>query len=730
MADATLPGPTVGALSLIRPGRGPTHLLAASAVALGTFALPAAAQQAAQPAQLPPISVQGEKPAATDTGYKAEESASPKFTAPLLDTPKSVTVITKELIEDRGATSLTEVLRTTPGISLGAGEGGTAIGDRPFIRGFDAMTSTYIDGIRDTGAQSRDVFNLEQVEIVKGASSTFGGRGTTGGAINLISKSAKAEDFNAGSVTLGSDLTKRATVDVNRVIDNNIAFRINVMAHDAEVAGRDEVEITKYGIAPTVTFGLAKPTQLTLSYYHFQSEDLPDYGTPINPATGKPIDSLSENYYGLTNRDFRRTSYDGATAKVEHEFNDGLTLRNTTRYSYASNHYIVTQPGTPNFATNTVTLSPRSRNADTQTLINQTDLQKEFETFGFKHTAITGVEISREESKNRGYVFSPATVTGSLTNPNSSAAAGTATPSTNFANTTIDTKAVYVVDTIALATQWDLNLGLRFDDYSTESIGRNNNGAFDITNKSDFINPQAGLVYKPLPNGSVYVAYSTSSNPSGGGGGEGGGDGNLGTTNDTLKPEENVSYELGTKWDVLDRKLSLSAAVFRTDKKNAAVTGASTTVEQLPIGKERVDGFEVGASGAITDAWKVFGGYTFLKSEILEDGPSSANEGKEFPNIAPHSISLWSTYDLSRDWTVGGGSVFTARRYSNAANTVKLPSYWRFDAMVAYKITEQVDIQLNVQNLLDEIYYDAPRGAAAAIVAPGRTALLTTNFKF
>ena len=177
-------------------------------------------------------------------------------------------------------------------------------------------------------------------------------------------------------------------------------------------------------------------------------------------------------------------------------------------------------------------------------------------------------------------------------------------------------------------------------------------------------------------------------------------------------------------------KLQLSGAVFRTEKRNAQVPGVSNTAEQLPIGKERVDGFEVGASGAITEAWKVFAGYTFLKSEIVDDGPNASNEGKEFPNIAPHSLSLWSTYDIDSDWTVGGGSVYMDRRYSNTTNTVKLPSYWRFDAMAAYKITKDVNVQLNIQNLLDKTYYDAPRGSNAAIVAPGRTALLTANFKF
>lgn len=731
MADSVFPQPTVGRLRL---GRVSPHVLgAASAVALSAAALPAAAQTTAPPAQLPAISVEGQKPA---DGYKVDESASPKFTAPLLDTPKSVTIIPEELIKERGATSMSEVLRTTPGISLGAGEGGTAIGDRAFIRGFDALSSTYVDGIRETGSQSRDPFNLEQIEITKGTNGTFVGRGSTGGTLNLVSKTAKAEDFNAGSATLGTDMTKRLTVDINRVIDGNIGLRLNAMAHDAEVAGRDEVEITKYGFAPTITFGLNKPTRLTLSYYHYQVEDIPDYGHPFDPRTGKPVNVDRDNFYGLTGRDFRETYYDGLTGRIERDLTDAITLSNTTRYSYAENRYIVTKPNVSlaQVQSGTISRESRSRNADTESIINQTDMKAEFETGSLKHNAMAGIELARENNANRGYTLNPATVTGSsgsLYDPNpSDPYTGTIGPSSNFTHTTVDTQAIYVLDTIALAPQWDVNLGLRFDNYETKSVGVGNSGSFDLGRRDTFLNYQTGLVYKPAPNGSVYVSYSTSSNPSGGSSGEGGNEGSISATNDSLKPEENVTYEIGTKWDVLDKKLSLTAAAFRTDKENARVSGINNTAENLPVGKQRVDGFEVGATGNLAQRWKVFGGYTYLRSELLDDGPNASNDGNEFPFIAPHNFSLWTTYDIDSDWTVGGGAIYTAKRYANTANTYTLPDYWRFDAMVAYRLTASVDLQLNVQNLLDETYYDATHAGQFAIVAPGRVALLTTNFKF
>jgi len=721
--------PTIGRLRLGRVT--PRMLGAASAVAISAASLPAVAQQSARPAQLPAISVEGQKPA--EEGYKVEQSASPKFTAPLLDTPKSVTIIPQELIQERGATSMSEVLRTTPGISLGAGEGGTAIGDRAFIRGFDALSSTYIDGLRDTGAQSRDPFNLEQVEITKGTNGTFVGRGSTGGTINLVSKSAKAEDFNAGSVTLGTDLTKRLTVDINRVIDGNIGIRLNAMAQDSEVAGRDEVEATKYGFAPTVTLGMNKPTRVILSYYHYQLDDIPDYGHPFDPTTGKPVNVDRDNFYGLTSRDFRETYYDGVTARVEHDLTDATSISNTTRYVYAENKYIVTKPNlsTAQLAAGTVARESRSRNADTETIVNQTDIKSEFEAGGFKHNAVAGLELSREQNNNRGYTLDPATVTGnSLYNPNpSDPYTGTIGPSSSFANTRVDSQAIYVLDTIALAPQWDLNLGLRFDRYDTNSVGANTNGAFNVGRRDTFLNYQSGLVYKPAPNGSVYVAYSTSSNPSGGSAGEGGDESSLSATNDSLKPEENVTYELGTKWDVLDRKLSLTAAVFRTEKTNARTPGLNAGDPPTVLaGKQIVDGVELGWSGRVTQHWTAFGSLSLMHSDI-----AASNTATELDNalaLTPkRTFNVWSTYAFPWKLTVGGGVQYMDAVFRNATNTTTVPPYWLTSALVSYDVNRHLSLRLNADNLGDVQYVDRV-GGGHYIPGPGRAVMISSGFKF
>jgi outer membrane receptor for monomeric catechols len=279
-------------------------------------------------------------------GFKTDEASGGKFTAPLLDTPKSVTVIPAEVLQDSGSVSLTEALRTVPGIAFGAGEGGNPVGDRPFIRGYDAQASTFLDGLRDIGAQSRDMFNVESVEVVKGPSGAYEGRGSAGGAINLVSKAPKLETFTEGTVSVGNAAYKRATADGNYQIGEHAAFRLNAMFHDAGVPGRDVTSFSRWGVAPSIAFGLGTPTRATLSTYHLQSNDTPDTGIPYNngtfnrrtdgrpqlfgPGDGAPVGVDRSTYYGLS-RDFRRDQVDMGTLVLEHDFSNALKLRNTTR---------------------------------------------------------------------------------------------------------------------------------------------------------------------------------------------------------------------------------------------------------------------------------------------------------------------------------------------------------------------------------------------------------------
>ncbi|KAF1052713.1 MAG: putative TonB-dependent receptor BfrD [Stenotrophomonas maltophilia] len=694
--------------------------------------------------------VVGEK--ATDS-YNVQKSASGKYTAPLLDTPKSVTVIPQQVIKDTGALTLVDALRTTPGITFGAGEGGNPAGDRPFIRGFSAESDTFLDGLRDVGSQTREVFNIEQIEVSKGPGSAYTGAGSTGGSLNLISKTAKLEDFNDASFTYGSDQTRRTTLDVNHALTDNAAVRLNLMKHEANVAGRDGVYVNRWGFAPTVTFGFNTPTRATFSYYHLSTDDMPDYGQPLtnvnrsqhNPSKPAPVDR--DNFYGLEDRDYRKSTTDSGTFRLEHDLNDDLTLSNTFRMVRTTLDFIATNPDDSkgNVANGYVYRSAKSRNSTSKGWVNQTDLKAAFNTAGIEHSLVTGLEFSYEDVHNRAYLITPGAIgnlcnaallaSGDCTSLNDPSPkdpwTGSIADSPAFTDTDTKTAAAYVFDTLKLSEQWELNLGLRYDSYKTRSSGYATRGSpagpFDRESDTHFWNYQTGLVYKPAPNGSVYIAWSTSSNPSGETGGDGNADMNLANAN--LDPERNRNLELGTKWAFFDEALSLNAAVFRTDKTNARVTDPDDSAYQVLDGEQRIQGVELGFSGQLTPKWKVFGGYTYLDSEIRKSSTAS-DVGNRMPQVAPNTFTLWNTYALLDGLTVGGGATYVDKQFGNTANSTYIPSYWRYDAMANYKLSKNVDLQLNVQNLTDKRYFDQVYSTHMAHVAAGRTALLGVNFHF
>ena len=712
----------------------------------------AVAPQAQQEVEaLPEVNVKGSSDVQAIDGYKAERASSPKFTAPLIDTPKTVTVITEEVIKDTGALTFQDALRTSPGITFGAAEGGGAFGDRPFIRGFDTQSSTYVDGIRDIGSQTREIFAAESIEVLKGPSGAFDGRGSAGGSINIVSKLPKAESFNNASLGIGTDSFMRGTFDTNVAVNEDVAFRIVGMAHDADAPGRDVVESKRHGLMPSITLGMNSPTSLTLSWYHLKTNDIPDWGTPFftnNNGTaatgddfidGRPISVDRDNFYGIKGRDFRDTQSDIGTMQFRHEFSEDVVLRNTTRLAKVSNDYVMTRPtvSVANLAAGEVTRSTRGRNAETETFVNVTDLSFPFHTGSIKHNMTAGIEYSHEETDTRNYVV----VNGpnaDLDNPNPNETSPDALRNPFKVNARVINKAAFVFDSMELTEKWLLNLGLRYDNYETTQASTD--PAIDrFGNDSDFMNYQAGIVYKLMPNASIYASYGTSSSPVGlavGAGNQQSGN-NLGVGTEDLDPERSKSFEIGTKWDVFNN-LSLTGAVFHTRKTDARIPTAVAD-EFINAGELEVKGFEFGAAGKITNKWQVFGGYIFMDSEQKDgaDIPGDAsdfgvavNDGKEMPTIARHSATLWTTYDVLPNFRIGGGAFYSDKVYANPGNTAYLPSYVRFDAMAAYKINDNLSLQLNAQNLTDKKHYIASYTSHGALLGAGRFTFLSLNLDY
>ncbi len=608
------------------------------------------------------------------TGQRIRETG-PKQVAPLLDTPRSIVVLPSEIIEQTGSNSLQDALRTIPGITFGAAEGGNPVGDRPFIRGFDSQGSIYLDGVRDLGAQSREVFAVDSVQIVRGSDSTLGGRGSAGGSINVVSKIPQLDTFVRASASYGEADYKRVTADVNAKVADTVAVRIAGLWHDQDVADRDTIYARRWGVAPSVTIGLGTPTRLTASYYYLESHDLPDSGIPylntlanapgtgtihVRPAIGTVTLANGttghvdrSTFYGLANRDFRDTTTNQAMLRGEHDFGN-VTLRNTARYSRTKQSYIYTQPDDSQgnvYTTGNVWRRANTRDGYYESLIDQTDLYGTLHTGSVEHSFSIGTEFAWEKAR-RGTLLvttDPRCTTAgiarfnctSLFNPNPndpwvnavSATDTTATPivpSAETARTQNDstTQAVYGYDSITLLPQLILNLGARYDRFKSVAIAA---GATQVRveRTDELFNWQAGLVLKPTPNTSLYASYATAATPPNSLLGEGREDNALPATTvlvnganatllDSLKPQKTKSYEVGAKANVLNERLALTAAVFQTDIANARVTGDNNTVEF--VGETRIRGLEVSATGTILPGWTVFGGYTHIDPKIIDGG--------------------------------------------------------------------------------------------------------------
>jgi catecholate siderophore receptor len=728
----------------------------AIASSLSVIATSAIAQD--EIAKLPTIKAQ----VTAEQSLKVDQSANTKFVAPLLDTPKSVSVISKKLIEDTQVTTLADALRTVPGITLGAGEGGNPNGDRPFIRGYNSESSMYVDGVRNSTSQNREMFAVEQVEVIKGSASSLGGAGSVGGSVNMISKVAKKGDFLEGSVAGGTDNYQRITLDGNKDFGNGIAARVAVMGHHNNKAGQhDGAEYKRAGIAPSITFGLDTPTRATLSYYYLKSDDTPDSGVPYNydaskkATVGKPVDVKQGIYYGLLDRDFQKQENQIGTIKLEHDLNDNLTITNTAVYNKSTNDYLWTQPDDSkgNVLNDKVWRRINSRITDTDIFTDQLALTGKFNTGAIKHKFNVGAEYSDQKSDKGSYTTTypgyTGTTTGgfnsdckindawctSLTNPNSKEEwLGSAVANRNTTTTTTKVTSVYLLDNIEFNPQWLLDLGVRWDKFDTEQV-TNATGA-KLENNKDFFTYQAGLTYKPMKNGSIYASYATSANPVGVDGGDG--SEAIGQAYMDLKPEEARTYELGTKWDFLDERLNLTAAVFRTEKQNTRIQLDAGTYTNG--GESKVDGIELTATGKITDKWDITAGYSYLDSEMTNPGPSCTRagvctfpnpaKGKQLPNVPKNSATLWTTYQVLPQLTVGAGALAMDKVYGDAANTKFVPGYVRYDAMARYNVNKNVDLQLNLNNLSDKRYFTKAYASHYATEAEGRNAVLSINFKY
>jgi catecholate siderophore receptor len=705
---------------------------------------------------LPTVSVEEQQPAPS-SDYKVDQPSMsiPKLTQPLIETPQSITIIPRQLMQDQGVTTLRDALRNVTGISLNVGEAGRQ-GDGITIRGFTASNDYFVDGMNDFGSYYRDPFNAEQIEVLTGPSSVLFGRGSTGGVINQSSKTPVLGDYNFGTVTLGTNLTKRVTADVNTPVPSlgqGAAFRINFMAQNNYYTDRDVAENSRFGIAPSLSFGLGTDTRTTFSYFHQTDDNIPDYGLPWMPIAGTPGNIAypakvpRDNFYGFKNNDYLRTNVDMFTAKFEHDFNDTFSFRNQARIAQYKRDFRITEPqivtagtttqivvgaGTPLSAV-TVNRNQIAGSGTEQFMENQSDLTSKFKTFDLDHTLVTGVAIGRQYSNPTRVSYTGVTQTNLLSpDPDQNLNASPAR-ATSQIGATAYTQAVYAIDTLKLNEHWDILGAVRYDRFQSNVHQNINNTTattlqpvFQASHVDEMPSYRAAVVYKPARNATMYVQYGTSFNPSTEA------ISSASFANINLEPEKNETFEVGSKWDLLGERLSLNGALFHIKKMNAREADPNNTLFQVLAGTIEVEGLSLGGSGKLTEEWQVFAGYTYLQGEVTSS-PAS-DKGNRPANTPRNSFSLWTTYDITTRLQVGGGVNFVDDRYASSTRDALgfrrvAPAYWTGQAMAKYKVTEDVNVQLNIYNITDEYYYDQVH-PSHVVPGEGRTALLTTSFRF
>jgi catecholate siderophore receptor len=685
--------------------------------------------------------------------------SSPKYAEPLIEVPQTIEVIPRDVMEAQGITTLSDALRNVPGISLQAGEGGGASntsGDMFNLRGFSANNSLFVDGVRDDGLMSRDVFNLEQIEVFMGPTGSDVGRGNAAGYVNMQTKVPHGTAAYNVTYGYGTGEINRTTVDVNQPVSLGAsdgwlarsAVRLNALWEDGGVPERDIVTRTNKSVAPSIALGLNTTTRVTGAAQITRQDNVPDYGVPgsafrdypLAPATviaDAPVDT--RNFYGSVGYDFDDVEQESFTARVEHDVNSTLTLRNQTRYNQTHRTAIISTAQNPaSFLpdSQTVTIARQGNERENEILSNQTSLSARFATGRIQHAANAGIEVASEEQ------FAPA-LTGlgtrnpaavSIYDPDPFDAVTDYAPSrtAGFNRGKTNTVAVYAFDSIELGARWQLSGGLRWEHYDAAFKVADAAGALttDLTTTDGLFSGKAGILYRLAGDANLYFSYGSAVTPPG-------------TANFTLsaqpnnqnnpnvEPQESTNYEVGGKMSLYDNRLSLNAAVFRTENRNVIFTVDATAIPPVfnQDDGQRVDGFSIGALGRVTPRWQVLANLGYLDSRQISQNP--ANNGRRLTLTPEWSGSLWTTYEFPARFTIGGGLRYMDEVFVNAANTIRVPRYSLVDAMVEYDVNTHLSLRLNVNNVTNERYIKNVNNNGGRF-NPGlpRAATITSSVRF
>ena len=645
-----------------------------------------------RPVLLDPLSVVGER-----DGYRATRTSTlTKTDTPLRDVPQSVSVVTRDVMTDQRMTSLADVVRYVPGVTMAQGEGHR---DQPTIRGNNSNADLFVDGVRDDVEYFRDLYNIERVEVPKGSNALIFGRGAGGGLINRVTKAARWTPTGELSLQGGRYDNKRGSLDLGRGFGRPVAARLNGVYENSD-SYRDQFNLRRYGVSPTVTLAAGSRATFRVGYEHFNDHRTVDRGIPS--FQDRPVDTDPSTFFGDPSRSYADATVDAVTSVLEHHAPVGFTIRNHTRYADYRKFYQNVFPGAVNAAGDQVALTAYDSRTNRRNLFNQTDLTYAFRTGSVRHVLLAGGEVGRQLSdafRNTGYFNNTATsITVPIASLTVAAQAVTFRQSAGDADahTTVVVAGAYLQDQVELTPQVLALAGVRFDRFDLRY--HNNRTGADLSRTDHLISPRFGLVLKPAMAFSTYASYGVSFLPSSGNQFT-----SLTVTTQTLEPEQFSNYEVGAKWDVR-RDLSVTAAVYRLDRTNTLAPDPNDPTRTIQTGSQRSRGFELSATGDVTRAWQLLLGYGYQDVKIT-GRTMNALAGATVALTPHHQLSLWNKYQVTRRLGLGLGMIHQTAMFAAVDNAVTLPGFTRVDAAVFFNVTERIRAQVNGENLFDVRYY-------------------------
>lgn len=660
----------------------------------------------AQPVRQPPV-VSNQDARTGQTGYITQTiSSGTKTNTALINVPQSVSVLTKEFIKDQAFTSIGEAVRYVPGVIYHQGESHR---DDLVIRGQRTNADFYTNGIRDDVQYFRDFYNLQRLEVLKGPNAMIFGRGGGGGVVNRVLK--EADGTTIREVTMGGSSYPggRMSTDIGQAVTQDLAVRFNAFYENTD-SYRDFVHLERYGFNPTVTFAPNDTTRVKLSYEYLHDARTVDRGIPSQVRPGGLLPQYAYNtstsaYFGNPNASYSIADVNIANAVIEHDFENGLTVKNSSQFADYRKFYSNVFPGgAVNLAGTSVNLSAYNNETDRQNLFNQTDFTYRTNTGPIRHTILFGGEVGNQSGlayRQSGYFNGNTAQTSLAVNPLNPTSFG----QVNFRNTASDANntynlnlgAIYVQDQVEITRYLQLIGGLRFDRFELSSRDRRT-GAVQ-TRTDDLVSPRAGVIVKPVDNVSVYYSYSISYLPSAGD--------QFSALNPGLvisEPEKFENNEVGVKWDIATN-LQFATAIYDLNRTNQRLADPNNPGLFIASGSTKTRGFEASLSGYITDAWQVTGGYAYTDARITGANSTTVLAGNRVALVPYNTFSLWNRYQFTSQWAAGLGVIHYTNFFAGSDDTVLLPEWTRVDMAIYYRFNETWRAQLNIENLLDTRYF-------------------------